>query len=138
MMLPMLARTSLAAVALVAIAWLGVATRDLFLQRDALGGLSFGRGTRGPALTADLDKLRRADLWNPDLTNRLYLASFYAQYGSPRRARAVAEDAVRAEPDNIEAWVVLRLATGDRDPARARQAEAQIHRLNPLAGRPAE
>jgi predicted Zn-dependent protease len=53
--------------------------------------------------------------------------------GRPRAAARVAEELVRAEPSNADAWRLLGRATQKTDPARAREAAAQLRRLNPLA-----
>jgi hypothetical protein len=134
----MTARAGLALVALLALLWLGVATRDLFLQRSALNHLSFHLGVSPAEFDRRMHDLRRADLLNPDESNRLYRASFYVDHGRFGPGRALAEEAVRSEPDNIDAWAVLLRATTGHDPARAAQALAEVRRLNPLAGRPPE
>ena len=41
------------------------------------------------------------------------------------------ENVLDREPDNLQAWVVLREASEGQDPARLAQANAEILRLNP-------
>ncbi len=47
------------------------------------------------------------------------------------RAAAEAEQLIRAEPENVVAWSVLREATRQTDPKRASEATAALRRLNP-------
>jgi predicted Zn-dependent protease len=46
-------------------------------------------------------------------------------------ARRVLEQAVSAEPENAEAWLLLARATEDDDPARSGRARAQVRALAP-------
>jgi len=46
-------------------------------------------------------------------------------------ARSVLEQAVREEPENAEAWLLLARATEDGDPARSEQAMARVRALAP-------
>jgi hypothetical protein len=54
-------------------------------------------------------------------------------YDRPRRALEEAERFVRSEPDNIEGWDLIYRAARGVDPRSARQAAAEIRRLNPLS-----
>ena len=48
----------------------------------------------------------------------------------PDQARGPLERAVRAEPENFQAWYLLYAATLRRDPARAREARRRALALN--------
>src|SRR4029453_4270529 len=48
-----------------------------------------------------------------------------------KEGRALLEEAVRREPDNVVAWAVLASATRRLDPQRSRQARAPALELGP-------
>lgn len=109
------ARVGVAAVAVVALVWLGGMERSVRLQ--ATGGEA---------------ALRDARLLNPDTTPDVRRAFLYQGTGRPDEAVALLEDVLRREPDNLDAWGLLYAFTRDRDPAAAQRALAVRKRLDPL------
>ena len=125
----MIARVAVVGVAVAVIAWLGVMERDTRLLARA----DHAAQARDYA-AADRD-LRDADTLSADTTADLRRA-FLAQ--ATRRgdeARALLEDVVRREPDNLTAWGLLLTFSREADPAAAERARAQIRRLDPLRAR---
>jgi len=121
-----IARVAVVGVAVAVIAWLGVMERDTRLLARA----DHAAQARDYA-AADRD-LRDADTLSADTTADLRRA-FLAQ--ATRRgdeARALLEDVVRREPDNLTAWGLLLTFSREADPAAAERARAQIRRLDPL------
>ena len=49
-----------------------------------------------------------------------------------REALQLADSVLEAEPDNLEAWMVVYEGTRERNRARSARALAEIRRLNPL------
>jgi len=124
-----IARVAVVGVAVAVIAWLGVMERDTRLLARA----DHAAQARDYA-AADRD-LRDADTLSADTTADLRRA-FLAQ--ATRRgdeARALLEDVVRREPDNLTAWGLLLTFSREADPAAAERARAQIRRLDPLRAR---
>jgi len=124
-----IARVAVAGVAVAVIAWLGVMERDTRLLARA-DHAAQARDYKA----ADRD-LRDADTLSADTTADLRRA-FLAQ--ATRRgdeARALLEDVVRREPDNLTAWGLLLTFSREADPAAAERARAQIRRLDPLRAR---
>ena len=125
----MIARVAVAGLSVAVIAWLGVMERDTRLLARA----DHAAQARDYA-AADRD-LRDADTLSADTTADLRRA-FLAQ--ATRRgdeARALLEDVVRREPDNLTAWGLLLTFSREADPAAAERARAQIRRLDPLRAR---
>ena len=125
----MIARVAVVGVAVAVIAWLGVMERDTRLLARA----DHAAQARDYA-AADRD-LRDADTLSVDTTADVRRA-FLAQ--ATRRgdeARALLEDVVRREPDNLTAWGLLLTFSREADPAAAERARAQIRRLDPLRAR---
>lgn len=114
----MVARIVLATVAVLVIAWTAVLLRDLEVGRDAVDARDAGR-------------LESARFLDPSLYWDQIRAGVLLISGDPDAA-AQAEAVIRAEPDNIAAWSLLRVATRDTDPRRSAQATRALRRLNPL------
>jgi cytochrome c-type biogenesis protein CcmH/NrfG len=130
----LLYRFALVAVALVAVAWLGLSLRATRLEADGQELVQAGqRQPLGPAEVSEgLDILRRAQRFNEDSAPRLAEAALLAGAGRHDEAIAAAERVVEDEPDNLEGWVVLYLggaATENR--SLATRALRAISRLNP-------
>lgn len=122
----MAARFAVAAVAIVALAWLGIMERDARLQAR---GVDATRYVRFAAAEADL---RGARLLNPDTTPDVYRAFLYEGAGRRRAAAALLDDVLRREPDNAGAWGVRLTFARHDDPAAARRARVALGRLDPL------
>ncbi len=129
----MLPRVVLAVCAALVLAWGGVLVRDHFVGKSGAQKLLFDTDLSEREFQRNLDKLEDARFLNPSTTPELARAEYYLFRGRPRAAARVAEDLVRAEPENADAWRLLWRATRATDPARAREAAAALRRLNPLA-----
>jgi predicted Zn-dependent protease len=132
------ARVAVTLVAVVTIAWLGIMERDTRLQDRAVdtasGAIAFGRLTPAQLRAAESD-FRDARFLNPDTAPDVNRAVMYQVHGRGAEARALLEDVVRREPENLTAWGVLVEVTRERDPAASRRAAAARRRLDPLSAR---
>jgi hypothetical protein len=125
-------RLIVAVIAMVLIGWLVVMERDarLYDRGVAAGGALDDAET---AARAEED-LRAARLLSPDRTPDVGRALILWTTGRSAEARALLDDVVRAEPDNLSAWAALGWANGGRDAALERRVRAEIRRLDPLGG----
>src|SRR5688500_1668418 len=88
-------RVALALVAVLVLAWVGVLVRTHEVGRNAVDE----RDTNG---------LESARLLDPNRYWDQVLAGVLLLNGEPRRASAEAEQLIRAEPENVAAWSLLR------------------------------
>jgi hypothetical protein len=79
--------------------------------------------------------LDEARLLNPDPTADIRDAQLLVIADHDREAVRVIRDVVEREPENYEAWLVLRQAAVRVDPRLFRRATREALRLNPLARR---
>jgi hypothetical protein len=125
-----IARVAVAVVAVAVIAWLGVMERDtrLLARADA--------AAHARDYAAAERDLRDADTLTADTTADVRLA-FLLGVARKRgdEARAVLEDVVRREPDNLTAWGLLLSFSRESDPAAAARARAALRRLDPQRAR---
>ena len=130
----MLARLAVAVVALAAIGWLAVMERDARLYER---GIAAGGSLDDPRTIARAeDDLEAARLLSPDRTPDIGRSLILWTAGRAPEARALLEDVVRAEPDNLSAWTALSWVDDGRDRALERRVAAEMRRLDPLnAGR---
>jgi hypothetical protein len=131
----MAARVLLAVCALLVLGWVGVLFRNYEVGKDAALHAFFAPEKSPAARERDLERLDDAQLLDPNAYWKVARANYQLATGDRRGAASAAEKLVSAEPENIFAWSTLLRATERSDPARARQAAAQIMRLNPLASR---
>jgi hypothetical protein len=131
-MRPLLPRLALAVVAILLVAWFAVLFRDNHIAQEASDRLHANPQMSEAEWTRQLDQLRKADLLNPQSEWRMTRANYLLLRDKPA-ARQLAESVLRDEPDNLDAWRVVLLATRGRDPARASEALAEIERLDPLS-----
>ena len=125
----MSARVATIAVALVALAWLGVMERNTRLQAEGVEAA----GERDVA-RADGD-FRAARLLNPDTLPDIRRAFLFQGSGRSEDAVAVLEDVVRREPENVNAWGLLLAVARDADPAAAERAQEALRGLDPVNAR---
>ena len=131
----MAARVLLALCALLVIGWVGVLFRDYEIGKDAAVRAFFAPAKSPAERERDLERLDDAQLLDPNAYWKVARANYQLATGDRRGAAAAAEELVKAEPENIFAWGTLLRATERSDPTRARQAAAEIRRLNPLGSR---
>ena len=126
-------RVAVAAVALLVIGWLAVQQRDVVLEER---GVELSGQLSEPGNAARADRaFREAQLLNPDTTPDVGRA-FVLLAGERRgEAKALLEEVLRREPDNLTAWGVLYNVSRESDPATARRALAARARLDPLSAR---
>ena len=120
----------MALLAIAAIAWLAVGYRSTVLSDR--GERLAERPDQTPAQVREAeDTLERARSLNPD-TRPLFVEGFLlSTHGRYEEGVELIEEGVRREPDNVVGWGILAQATARRDPARSREARAEILRLSP-------
>ena len=120
------------AVALVVLGWLGVNYRGLNKLEDGQR-LAFATNATDASARQAARLLEDARFLNPDTRPMLAKGALLVARGGTRakEGRALLEEAVRKEPDNVVAWAVLASATRRVDPARSRQARARALALSP-------
>jgi predicted Zn-dependent protease len=126
----MFARLALAAIALLALAFLSIGLRNVVLT-DRAQDLA----TLPDPSAAQVDEAarlyERARLLDPDTRPLLLEGALLAGAGRQDEGAALVERAVRREPDNVLAWGVLAEITRESNPARSRAAEARRLELSP-------
>lgn len=131
----MVARVLLALVAVFVLGWVGILYRNYEVGRDAALHAFFSPAESKAARERDLERLDDAQLLDPNAYWKVARANYQLAVGDRRGAAAAAEKLVGDEPENIFAWGMLARATRRSDPARAREAAAEVRRLNPLGSR---
>jgi Tfp pilus assembly protein PilF len=125
-----LASLLVCAVALVVCAWFALGARqshDLNVATDivsAPGSLAPGQARQAAAL------LDRAGQLNPDTSVDLARSQLALRQGDVARARALARNVTRSEPDNIQAWLTYATASA-HDPAGFSLALRHLDQLAP-------
>jgi predicted Zn-dependent protease len=122
-------RIALAAVALLALAYLTIGLRNVVLAERGARLAALENPTDAEVAEAE-DLLERARLLDPDTRPLLVEGGLLAAQGRDEGV-ALIERAVEREPDNVLAWSVLAAATREADPARSRAARARMRELSP-------
>jgi predicted Zn-dependent protease len=122
-------RVALAAVALLALAYLAIGLRNVVLAERGADLAALENPTDAQVAEAE-DLLERARLLDPDTRPLLVEGGLLAAQGR-EEGLALIERAVEREPDNVLAWSVLAAATREADPARSRAARARMRELSP-------
>jgi predicted Zn-dependent protease len=125
-----LGRVALAAIALLALAYIAVALRNVVLAERGERLAALPNPTPAQVDEAE-DLLERARLLDPDTRPLLVEGRLLAANGREDEGRALLERAVEREPDNVLAWSVLAIVTQDADPGRSRAAQARMRELSP-------
>ena len=128
----MLARVAVALIALAAIGWLAVMERNTRLYER---GIAVGELVDAASVARAEDDLEAARLLSADRTADVGRAVLLWTTDRAPQARALLEDVVRAEPDNLSAWTALGWVNAGRDPALERRVRAEVRRLDPLTAR---
>jgi hypothetical protein len=129
------ARVVLALVALLVALWLAGNLRSVERTKEA--SVAMGRAVAHGAPPAEVDAAHElfagARPFGPDTQLAVDEAGILVLGRSNRRAAPLVREAVREEPDNVDAWVLAYgLAKGPRDP-RAIRARREVKRLDPRA-----
>lgn len=122
----MTARVVVALMAVVVLAWLGVAERNWRVQSQALA-----ESGQTPISNAYRD-FRRARFLNPDTAPDVLLGLLDSVHSQRARGIARLEDVVQREPENLFAWGQLYKIAHGRNAAVTRRALAALARLDPL------
>lgn len=124
-------RAAIVLIAVAAIAWLGAGVAASRAQ-DELRDLVNDTERPTPAQVRRAHELReRAERGTPGQRAALIEATLLLKGDDAAGAGRVLERAVREEPENAEAWLLLARATEDDDPARSEQAMARVRALAP-------
>jgi predicted Zn-dependent protease len=124
-------RVALVVVAAAAIAWLAAGAAASRSQ-DELRALVNDTERPTSAQIARAHELRlEAERATPGQRAALMQATLQLKGDDTPGARRVLEQAVSAEPENAEAWLLLARATEDDDPARSERAMARVRALAP-------
>lgn len=130
----MTARVALIVVAVLCLALMGFWARASVLETRAQRISDDPFQVTKPSRVDDAESsLERAANHNPDHRPALVRGQLLIRAGRERDAIAVLEALTRAEPESVEAWARLAVASQEADPARAREARARVLELNPLA-----
>jgi hypothetical protein len=125
------ARTALASIAVLLIAWFAVLLRGERIASEAQSRIFDDPEMSDADWQRSMDRLREAELLNPGTEWTVTRANLLLLRDKPEALR-VAESVLRRERDNLAAWVVVDRATRGRDPRRASLARREIERLNKL------
>jgi len=129
-----LIRVGIVVVAGLAVAWLAFSVHVSDLQargEDTLVRVRQGTATQKEVAQAERD-LRDADRHNPDLTPMTDLGYLLQATAGAGPAFELALLAVREEPENVQSWTLLYLASPTA--ASAARAKLGVQRLNPWLG----
>lgn len=124
-------RLALAAVAIVVCLWFALGVRQAHDTAAAQAALSHPASLTAAEVARVNGLLRGARTLNPDRTVAQLQAQLDGLAGDPRRAAAVVEGVVAAEPQNIGAWLLLELETDGRNAALNREAGLRVRELAP-------
>jgi Flp pilus assembly protein TadD len=125
-------RIGMALACAAALAWLAVVLHSVALRDDGQEIAARDPKTLSAAEVAhSLSLLRRAQAHTPDTEPLLDRGALLVRLGQVRRATPLLEQIVDREPENVQAWALLALATQRTDPARAAEARARTTKLAP-------
>jgi tetratricopeptide (TPR) repeat protein len=125
------ARTVLALLAVVLIAWFGLLARNHAIGAGASQRIADDPGMGAADWERAIDDFRRAGLLDPSTQWDLVRAQ-YLLLRDQGEALRVAEQILRREPDNLAAWFTVQRASEGFDERRYERATREIERLNPL------
>lgn len=130
----MIVRLAVAVAAVIAIAWLAVLLRDHQLETSASNELLGKPAPSAAAFAREMARVRDSGLLDPGSDADLVRAKALISRNRTREAGRVAEDIVRREPDNLEAWYTL-LFTRQIDHRPTADVLRAIRRIDPLGTR---
>jgi predicted Zn-dependent protease len=124
-------RVVLVVLAAAAIAWLATGVAASRAQDELRDLVNDTERPTAEQIRRAHELRREAERGTPGQRAALIEATLLLKGDDAAGARRVLEQAVRAEPENAEAWLLLARATEDDDPARSEQARARVHALAP-------
>jgi predicted Zn-dependent protease len=125
-------RAALLVVALLAVAWFAFSYRDARLIRNAQVVAAAPKPTAAEIESALADA-RKSHTLDPNRTEALsYQAVLELRARRVDKAIRLLEEVARREPDQAEPYLLLADLTRKSDPARAAEARARLHHLDPL------
>jgi predicted Zn-dependent protease len=128
-------RVAVVAVALCAIAWLGVSWSNARVAGGVQAVIE-QRNPPRPQVDQALRDVDRTQRLNPDRAEALSLrAVLYVRAGQLDRAAAEVEKLIRIEPESADAWQLLAAFTQQSDPKRSAEARERGRELNPRGAR---
>jgi tetratricopeptide (TPR) repeat protein len=132
----LIARVLVAALALAAIAWLGLSYRNTALLEEAFD-IAATPDVPGERIEHALDLVERSEPLNPDRgeITRLRVA-LQVRAGRRDLALETAKRYARAEPESTDAWALLADLSRTEDPELAAMARERWAELDPVRGRP--
>jgi hypothetical protein len=128
----MAVRVLLIGVALAVVGWVGVLLRDYDRGHEAALRGFYRPQPSAAGRAHDLDRLKDAELLDPDSYWKLSRASYHLLTGDKRVATGLASEIVRSEPENVSAWRLLLQAARGMDGRSTERAHAMARRLDPL------
>ena len=125
-------RLLLCLVWIAALAWLAVSLSDMRALARATAATAAGARLGRVATASPIRETARAGRLRPGDTEPLIeRAQLLVLAGRPHAAEAVIEDAVRQEPRNARAWVILAVTAYGIDRPRSLEAAARVEALDP-------
>jgi predicted Zn-dependent protease len=125
---------ALVVTAVAACLWLAGTLRSLDRAQDAIAVVAEA-DARPDALAAASRDFERARRFGDDADLLLKQSQALVYGRRPKRAVPLLERAVRDEPENVGAWVLLAGAARKHDPRLSRLARSRAIALDPLAQR---
>jgi hypothetical protein len=105
-----LVRAALVAISVVALGWLAVLLRDYEVGQAASNRLGNALKLSPAEFDREMQRLRDAELLNPESKWELRRGRSWLARNRPRQASRVVEGLLRREPDNLEALFVLLIS----------------------------
>jgi hypothetical protein len=127
----LLARVALLAVAVIACAWFALGALQVHALNRATALLPQNSNVSPPLAQAIAHQLDRAGTLNPDRSVDILRAELYIHAGDRPAAERLIKRIVHDEPDNVDAWFVLQIASFPRDPATVELARQRQRELDP-------
>jgi predicted Zn-dependent protease len=129
-----LTRIALLVVAVITCAWLALGIRQVHDQQEAIRLIeSNPYGASQAARVQGL--LDGAEELNPDTLPEVNRAQLALRRADGKAAEHTLLAVVRREPDNIDAWNLLAIATAGRNPPLNRRARKRVRELAPPSRR---
>ncbi|MFL5829169.1 MAG: hypothetical protein ACJ76X_04570 [Solirubrobacteraceae bacterium] len=127
----LLTRVALLGVAAIGCAWFALGALQVHAQSRADALLPQNANVSPPLAHAISDQLDRAGTLNPDRGVDILRAELYIHAGNRPAAERLIKRIVHDEPDNIDAWFLLQIASFPRDPATVQLARIRQRELDP-------